>query len=97
VSPETARKIVVLSALVGGAAVIWAGQKQGASAATTYRRVWGLLVLTAGGAVLADFAPQIAGPYMLLVLIGFLMSNKVGLGIFKTAGQAASSTQTATS
>jgi hypothetical protein len=91
-TPETARKIVVAMAFVGGAAVVWQGQKAGDSAAKTYRRVWGLMLLTAGGAVLADFVPQIVGPYMALVLLGFLLSNKNGLGsLFKSAGSAASS------
>lgn len=89
-SPETARKIVVAAALVGGAAVVYQGQHGGESAAKTYRRVWGLLILVAGGGVLADFAPQVVGPYMALVLLGFLLSNKSGLGgLFKSAGTAA--------
>lgn len=97
-SPETARKIVVAAAFVGGAAVVWQGQKAGDSTAKTYRRIWGLMLLTAGGAVLADFVPQIVGPYMALVLLGFLLSNKSGLGsLFKTAGAAASKSATGTS
>lgn len=88
-SSETARKIVVASAFLGIAAVIYEGQKAGTPTATIYRRSWGLLLLVIGGSVLADFAPQVVGPYMLLVLLGFLITNK-GLGnLFTEAGNAA--------
>lgn len=96
-SPETARKIVVAAAVVGSAAIIYQGGSQ--DFATSYKRVWGLLLLTAGGSVLADFAPQVVGPYMALVLIVFLVGTKNGLGnLFKTAAaQAGSSTGSSSS
>lgn len=79
-SPDTARKVVAAAALLGTVAVVYTGQSKGTPAKTTYRRVWGLLILVIGGSVLADFAPNIVGPYLLLVLLGFLFLNKSGLG-----------------
>jgi hypothetical protein len=77
-SSDTARKIVVATLLVGSAAIAYDARTQGT--ATMYRRIWGLSLLTAGGAIVADAAPAAAGPYMVLVLLGFLLSNKTGLG-----------------
>lgn len=94
-SSETARKIVVAALLVGTAAIVYTGVRNGDAGKTTYRRVWGLTLLVAGGSVLADFAPGIVGPYLLLVLIGFAVKNKSGLGgLFGEAGQAAQTGQT---
>lgn len=90
-TPDTARKIVVATALLGSAAIAYQGRSAGF--ATTYKRVWGLLLLTAGGAVLSDFAPAIVGPYMGLVLIVFLLNTKGGIGgLFATAGKSISTT-----
>lgn len=89
-SEATARKIVVATLVVGMAAIVYQAQKAGTPTSQTYKRVWGLTILTAGGAVLADFAPAVVGPYMALVLIVFLVNTKGGLGsLFQSAGTAA--------
>lgn len=95
-SPETARKIVVAAALVGSAAIVYSGAAAKTPGTTVYRRVWGLLLLTTGGAVLADFAPGIVGPYLGLVLLGFLLHNRVGLGGLLGAGETAIQNPTST-
>jgi hypothetical protein len=96
VSPETARKIVIGGLLVGGAAMVYGGRNQ--SFATNYRKVWGLILLAIGGAALADFAPQIVGPYMIIVILVMLLSNESSLGgLFSTAGKAAGGSSKATS
>lgn len=88
----TARKIVVAAVVVGSAAIIYQAQKAQTPTSTTYRRVWGLTILATGGAVLADFAPAVVGPYMALVLLGFLVNVRGGLGsLFQNAGAAAGS------
>lgn len=92
-SSETARKVVVAAALVGTVAIVYSGASAGKPAATTYKRVWGLLLLVIGGSVLADFAPQVVGPYLLLALLGFALHNRSGLGsLVGQASQAASNT-----
>lgn len=89
-SPETARKVVVASAVIGAAAIVYQAKSSGTPTTTTYRRVWGLLLLVIGGSVLADFVPGIVGPYMVLVLLGFLLANRGGLGaLFRSASTAA--------
>jgi hypothetical protein len=84
-SPETARKIVVMALLVGSAATVWQGQKTNQPTTVTYKRLWGLLILVAGGAVLADLVPAVVGPYIGLVLL-VMLTRTNGIGsLFKTA------------
>ena len=90
-TPATARKIVVAAAVVGTAAIVYQGGSSNFE--TSYRRVWGLLLLTVGGSILADFAPMVVGPYMALVLLWFLLNNKTALsGILKSASSATTTT-----
>ena len=89
-TPELARKIVVAAFLIGTVTIVYDGKTTGKPAAKTYKRVWGLLLLIAGGSVLADFAPGIVGPYLLLALLGFTIADKQGIGnLLGTAGTAA--------
>ena len=85
-STETARKIVVATALVGSLAIVYSGKTKNEPAKQIYKRVWGLLILATGGAVLADFAPSVVGPYLGLVLLGFLLYNRTGLGSLIQSG-----------
>ena len=84
-SVETARKIVVFAALAGTAAIVWQGTQTKQPTKVTYKRVWGLLVLVAGGAVLADLAPGVVGPYIGLVLLVMLTKTKGLGGLFGAA------------
>lgn len=89
-SSETARRVVVGAALLGVAVAVYQGRSQPAK--TTYKRVWGLLLLVAGGSVLADLAPAVVGPYMLLVLLGFLITNQKDFGaLFSSAAKGVNS------
>ena len=93
-SSEGARKAVMFAVLLGAASVVYAGKVSGEPTKQTYKRVWGLMLLATGGAVLADAAPQIVGPYIVLVALGFIVRGKTGLGsIFQTAGAAAQTGQ----
>ena len=97
-SPETARKIVVMTLLVGSVAIVWQGQRNNTPTTTTYKQIWGLLILVAGGAVLADLAPAIVGPYLGLVVL-VMVTKKNGIeSLFtqatKTTGGISGSTQT---
>ena len=64
--------------MVGGVAYALI-RKKDSDAATTYRRVWGVTVLGLGGAALAGFAPQIVGPYFLLIIIAYISGNLPGI------------------
>lgn len=76
-SEATANKLVAFF-MVGGVAYALV-RKKNSDASTTYRRVWGVTVLGLGGAALAGFAPQVVGPYFLLVIIAYISGNLSGI------------------
>lgn len=83
----TANKLVAFFALAGIAFALWTGK----DADQRYRKVWGVTILSIGGAALAGFAPQIVGPYFALVIVASLAghSNQIGSvfsGIKRQAG-----------
>lgn len=85
-SAETARKAVVFTLLIGSAVIVWSGVHGNQPTATTYRRVWGLFLLVIGGAMLADFAPRIVGPYLILATLGLVLHDRGQLGSLVKSG-----------
>lgn len=67
-SSGTANKLVAFFAVGGVMYALWTGT----DAASKYRHVWGVTLLAAAGAVLADFAPKVVGPFFGLVIIAAL-------------------------
>ena len=45
-----------------------------------YKALWAVGVMTLGLSILADFAPELAGPFAILVMIGAYMRHKGTLG-----------------
>jgi hypothetical protein len=85
---STAAKITIAAYAVGLAAIIYSGRSKPFQ--TNYKRVWGLSLLTIGGALLSDIAPRAVGPYMVLVALVFLLAPSTGFGsLFKGATSAA--------
>lgn len=74
---ETAGKVVLVS---GGIMAVWVLLSQSPTKGGTYKRLWGIGALTLGLGILADFLPQIAGPFALLVLVAGATKNKGKLG-----------------
>jgi hypothetical protein len=84
---STANKLVALFAIGGVAFELWAGK----DASSRYRSVWGVTLLSIGGAVLADFAPIIVGPFFAVVIVSAIAGRSAQLsgiasGIKKQAG-----------
>ena len=74
-SPAAARKAVLLSAFaLLGIAVYRENQGQ-KNQGSLYKRVWGVSVMSMMLAILADFAPAIAGPFALLTVLGSLTNG----------------------
>lgn len=67
----TANKLVAFFAVGGVAFAMWTGK----DAATRYKHVWGVTLLSLAGAALSDFAPQIVGPFFGLVIVAALASR----------------------
>jgi uncharacterized membrane protein len=77
---EQAARIVVISGAGMATFVLIQAKRQGKPTETTFRSLWAIGLLTLGLAVFADFAPQVAGPFALLVLIAMAVRNTGTLG-----------------
>lgn len=69
-SPQSAKKLTLVSvALMGGTVVVkdLTGKQQ-----TTFARLWAVGALGVVLSVVADFAPQVAGPLAALIAISYL-------------------------
>lgn len=66
-SSNTANKIVAAFAFGGIFLALW-GEKTGHD---RYRKVWGVTLLSAVGAILADFVPQLVGPFFALIIFAY--------------------------
>ena len=71
-NPATARRLVLLS-LGTMFAVTTVRHVQGKQAGSTYRRLWATGALAILLSALADFAPEVAGPFALLVGLSYVM------------------------
>jgi hypothetical protein len=64
------------------AAVVLAQAKQtGRDEGTVVRQVWAIGALTLGLAIFADFVPEVAGPFALLVLVALAARSRGELGL----------------
>jgi hypothetical protein len=72
VNPATARRVVLLS-LGTMFAVTTVRHAQGKTSGDTYRRLWATGALALLLSALADFAPDVAGPFALLIGITYVM------------------------
>lgn len=61
----------------------------------TYKSLWAIGLLTLGLSVFADFAPEVAGPFALLVLIAMAVRNTGVLGNVIGGGRTAPGRRTA--
>lgn len=75
-SPATAKTIVLVS---GGLMFAMIGIRR-SSFPDPFRSAWAAGVITLGLAVLSDVAPEIAGPFAILVLMAVAWKNKGALG-----------------
>jgi hypothetical protein len=67
VSNGTAAKLVAAFAFGGIFLALWTGK----NGSDRYKKVWGITLLSAAGAALADFAPQLVGPYFGLIIFAY--------------------------
>lgn len=75
-STSTAQKLV-LGFAIGG---IFLGLYMGKSGAERYRKVWGVTLLSAVGAVLADFIPGLVGPFFALIMFAYATGHMPQIG-----------------
>jgi hypothetical protein len=75
-TPATAKTIVLVS---GGLMFAMIGIKRD-TISDPFKFVWAAAVITLGLSVLADVAPEIAGPFAILTLMAVYWRNKGALG-----------------
>lgn len=81
---NTSQKVVVVAGAVELAYVFADRNRAGGDA--TYRRAWGVGILTVALAAFADVVPEVAGPFALLVAVALLareqgsLANTLGFG-----------------
>lgn len=70
----TPKKVVLVALALMGVIAVYR-EKQGTSSGSLYKRLWGLGVIGGILSVAADFAPTIAGPFAVLMLLGSLTNG----------------------
>lgn len=83
-SPATAKTIVLVS---GGLMFAMIGIKR-SQISDPFKFAWAAGVITLGLSVLADVAPEIAGPFAILTLMAVYWKNKGALGSVLPSGPA---------
>lgn len=73
VSPQTARRMVLVSIVLLLAMGTYKGSKPGDVGMA--KRLWGVGMLGLILSMAADFVPQLAGPFALLVVLGYATSG----------------------
>ena len=71
VSKAQARQMVLVGTFALAAINVYK-IKQGEPGSSAYKRLWGTGVVGVALAMVADFAPQIAGPFAVLIVLGSL-------------------------
>lgn len=69
IRPDTARRWVLVSMVLLLAMGVYKGQKPGDVGMA--KRLWGIGMLGTMLSIAADFVPQLAGPFALLVVLGY--------------------------
>lgn len=79
-TPEQASRIVLLCGAGMATFVLIQSSRTQRPSEATYKSLWAIGLVTLGLSVFADFVPQIAGPFALLVLIAMAARNSGALG-----------------
>lgn len=64
----------------GGIMAVWVLVTSSPAKGSTYKRLWGIGALTLGLSIMADFVPEIAGPFALLMLAAATVKNQGKIG-----------------
>ena len=72
-SKVQARKMVLVSAFLLAAIAVYRDRQQGTQA--TFKALWGVAVVSLVLSIVADFVPQIAGPFAVVTVLGSLTSG----------------------
>lgn len=79
-SPAQASRIVLIAGGLEAVFVLARARRGSLKEGDTYKSLWAIGLLTLGLSILADFIPEIAGPFALLVLIAMAVRSRGELG-----------------
>lgn len=92
-SAQSSRVVVICAFLE--AFFVLAKARQGTSKDTTVKSLWAIGVITLGLSMLSDFAPQVAGPFAVLMLAALAARSRGELGqVLGVSGASAQSSST---
>lgn len=77
---EQASRMVLLTGAGMATITVIQAQRQGRPQEKTFKALWAIGLLTLGLAIFADFVPEVAGPFALLVLLAMAVRNSGALG-----------------
>jgi hypothetical protein len=87
VNPETARRVVLISmGLMFAVTAMGKSPVKGGQKTSTYRKLWATGALGLLLSLLADFIPEIAGPFALLVALTYMMGAEATIADWLHAG-----------
>lgn len=77
----TARQLVLISMLLSGGVIMYdlLKHKDSLGADQSFRAVWSMALLFLLLAIMADVAPELGGPFALLVMLAILIGRKGAL------------------
>ncbi len=91
-----ASRVVLISGAGMATFTLVQAKRQGRPSEKTFKALWAIGLLTLGLAIFADFAPEVAGPFALLVLIAMAVRNTGVLGSVIGGAAAATPARTGT-
>lgn len=74
-SKVQARKMVLVGAFLLAAIAVYRDRRDGTDTSDTFRALWGVGVVSLVLSLVADFVPQIAGPFAALTVLGSLTNG----------------------
>jgi hypothetical protein len=74
-SSGTATKLVAVFAIGGVGMSLWFGK----GGSDRYRKVWGVVLLSAVAAAMADFAPALVGWFIGLVIVAYAIGHTTNI------------------
>lgn len=85
-TPDASKRLVFLAGAGMATYVLIAARGGRKDPERTYKSLWAIGVVTLGLSIVADFAPQVAGPFALLVFLAMAVRNSGQLGTVLQAG-----------
>lgn len=88
-NPAQAARVVIVCGMLEAFFVLAQSRQQSRTREQTIKSLWAIGVITLGLSAAADFVPQVAGPFALLILVALAARSRGELGAALGVGGAA--------